>query len=235
MKQFWNKVYHRQRSEHTDTHREIERHKRIHTHTHHSWVSFLKYPTVALHFTLSEVWNPEHNPDALAGPGLFSSGLQRVLFPLAAPLSSDTAAPESWFLIAASWPHLVSSLHVTFIFFSFYACLWPSTVSPLSWGSHVCGPPSTVSPLSWKSHACSPSLSPHFPWGLMFGEFMESLAGKALLEEVYLWGGLRGFIASSTSSSLLLHAVAGDVISQRSALAMEEYPSLPGYRLSLEL
>ena len=63
---------------------------------------------------------------------------------------------------------------------------------------------------------------------VLFGEFMESLAGEVLLEEVYLWGGLRGFIASSTSSSLLLHAVVGDVISQGSALAVEGYPSLPG-------
>lgn len=48
------------------------------------------------------------------------------------------------------------------------------------------------------------------------------------MEEVYLGGGLRGFIAAPTSSSLLLRAVAGDGISQHSALAMVSYPCLPG-------
>lgn len=70
---------------------------------------------------------------------------------------------------------------------------------------------------------------------VLFGEFMESLAGEALLEEVYLWGGLRRFIAAPTSSSLLLHAMAGDVIFQWSALAVDGYPSLLGQWLSLEL
>lgn len=78
-----------------------------------------------------------------------------------------------------------------------------------------------------------PSLMGSWIWMLgpqlkvLFGEFIESLAGEALLEEAHLWGGLKGFIASSPSSSHL-HAVAGDAISQLSALAVDCYPSLPG-------
>lgn len=70
---------------------------------------------------------------------------------------------------------------------------------------------------------------------VLFGEFMESLADEALLEEVYLWGALRRFIAAPTSNSLLLHAMAGDMIFQWSALAVDGYPSLLGQWLSLEL